>query len=194
MNEEESKLKDKIVLQAVKSVKKDKKIDQVSLLAIANELGVDFSEVTQYYTSIEDIFLHQQKRQWKQTYKKLDKDIKAAKNVGDFKNVFDSFLQDFVDGLSSDADFHLEVCSFLPSCLEFRERNKKQLTKKLKQVIKKGWPGKTSNVLERQTDLCVLSFYGFLDHVVHIPKSERSKILKDFRNMLNLHLQDRLFF
>ena len=74
MNEEESKLKDKIVLQAVKSVKKDKKIDQVSLLAIANELEVDFSEVTQYYTSIEDIFLHQQKRQWKQTYKKLDKD------------------------------------------------------------------------------------------------------------------------
>ena len=96
--------------------------------------------------------------------------------------------------MSSDADLHWEICSFLPICLEFREANKKILASKIKNIIKRGWPGKTNNVLERQTDLVVLSFYGFVDHVVHIPKKEREKILKDFRNMLNLHLQDRLFF
>jgi len=191
---EESQLKDRIVRKAVQSVKRNKKFDQVSLTAIAKELNVNFSEVTKYYESIEDIFLHQQKRNWKDTYKRLDKTIKSAKTVGDFKNVFDKFLQDFVENLSSDADLHWEVCSFLPNCSEFKEKNKKELTKRLKVVIRRGWPGKTLNVLERQTALCVLSFYGFIDHVVHIPKDEREKILKDFRNMLNLHLQDRLFF
>jgi hypothetical protein len=78
--------------------------------------------------------------------------------------------------------------------LEFREDNKKILSGKIKNLIKRGWPGKTPSVLERQTDLFILSFYGFIDHVVHLPVEERKKILKDFRNMLNLHLQDRLFF
>ena len=108
--------------------------------------------------------------------------------------MFDNFFEQFVSDLSSDADLHLEVCNFLPECLKFREKNKKKLARKLKLIIKKGWPGKNLNVLDRQTDLCVLCFYGFVDNIVHIPKSERSKILKDFRNMLNLHLQDRLFF
>ena len=191
---EESQLKDRIVQKAVQSVKKNKKFDQISLLAIAKELNVDFSEVTKYYGSIEDIFLHQQKRNWKDTYKRLNKTIKSAKTVGDFKEVFDTFIQDFVENLGSDSALNWEVCSFLPKCLEFREKNKKELSKRLKQVIRRGWPGKAPNVLDRQTALCVLSFYGFIDHVVHIPRGERSKILKDFRNMLNLHLQDRLFF
>ena len=191
---EERKLKDQIVKKAVQSVRRDRKVDNVSLVVLAKELGVDFSEITKYYKSMEDIFLHQQKKNWKETYKKLNKNVKAAKTVGDFKNVFDSFLEDSINDLSLDADLHLEVCSFLPKCLAFRERNKKELTRKIKNVIKKGWPGKNLNVLDRQTDLCVLSYYGFLDHAVHIPKKERAKILKDFRNMLNLHLQDRLFF
>ena len=64
----------------------------------------------------------------------------------------------------------------LPICLEFREANKKNFSSsKIKNIIKRGWPGKTNNVLERQTDLVVLSFYGFVDHVVHIPKSKREK-------------------
>ena len=46
---EESQLKDRIVQKAVQSVKKNKKFDQISLLAIAKELNVDFSEVTKYY-------------------------------------------------------------------------------------------------------------------------------------------------
>ena len=194
MTDKEIQLKDKIVQQAIKSVRRDKKVDVVSLLSISKELGVEFSEITKYYSSMEDIFSLQQKDNWKTTYKTLDKNIKKAKTPGDFKKVFDVFLEDFVLELGPDADLHWEVCSFIPVCLEFRENNKQVLSKKIKLIIKKGWPGKTANVLDRQTDLVILSFYGFIDHIVHQPKAERPKILRDFRNMLNLHLQDRLFF
>ena len=194
MKNKEKQLKDKIVKQAIQSFRKNKKVDEFSLLSLSKELDVDFLDLTKFYGSMEGIFLDQQKKNWKQTYKSLNKKIKKSKNPGDFKNVFDSFLEDFVSDLGPDADLHWEVCSFIPICLEFREQNKKVLTGKIKTVIKRGWPGKTSNVLDRQTDLVILSFYGFIDHVVHKPKTERAKILKDFRNMLNLHLQDRLFF
>ena len=194
MTSEKTKLKDRIVRQAINSVRKNHKVDEVSLLNISKELGVEFSDITKYFSSMEDIFLEQRKKNWKSTFKSLNKKIKKARTPGDFKNIFDSFLEDYVKDLSSDADLHWEICSFLPICLEFREANKKILASKVKNIIKRGWPGKTNNVLERQTDLVVLSFYGFVDHVVHIPKKEREKILKDFRNMLNLHLQDRLFF
>jgi hypothetical protein len=187
-------LKNKIVKQAISSVRKDHRVDEVSLLSISKELNVDFSEITKYYTSMEDIFLEQQKKNWKSTYKSLNRKIKKAKTPGDFKKVFDTFLEDFVSNLGPDADLNWEVCSFIPVCLQFREANKRVIAGKIKKIIKRGWPGKTDNVLDRQTDLFILSFYGFIDHVVHKPVKERAKILKDFRNMLNLHLQDRLFF
>ena len=194
MSRKEIELKDKIVKQAINSVRKDRKVDVVSLLAISKELNVDFYEVTKYYISMEDIFLEQQKKDWKSTFKMLDKRLKKAKNPGDFKSLFDKFLEDFVSDLGLNADLHWEVCSFIPVCLEFREKSKNRLAVKIRNIIKRGWPGKTDNVLDRQTDLFILSFFGFIDHVVHKPVKEREKILKDFRNMLNLHLQDRLFF
>ena len=194
MNSKDIKLKDKIVKQAISSVRKDHKVDEVSLLAISKELNVDFSEITNYYSSMEDIFLEQQKKNWKSTFKRLDKSVKKAKTPGEFKSLFDNFLEDFVSKLSINADLHWEVCSFIPVCLEFRETNKKKLAAKIRNIIKRGWPGKTDNVLDRQTDLFILSFFGFIDHIVHTPIEERAKILRDFRNMLNLHLQDRLFF
>mgnify|MGYP000229902581 FL=1 len=194
MKNKEIQLKNKIVKQAISSVRKDHRVDEVSLLSISKELNVDFSEITKYYTSMEDIFLEQQKKNWKSTFKMLDKRLKKAKNPGDFKSLFDKFLEDFVSDLGLNADLHWEVCSFIPVCLQFREANKRVIAGKIKNIIKRGWPGKTDNVLDRQTDLFILSFYGFIDHVVHKPVKERAKILKDFRNMLNLHLQDRLFF
>ena len=194
MKNKQIQLKNKIVKQAISSVRKDHKVDEVSLLSISKELNVDFSEITKYYTSMEDIFLEQQKKNWKSTYKSLNRKIKKAKTPGDFKKVFDTFLEDFVSDLGPDADLNWEVCSFIPVCLQFREANKRVIAGKIKNIIKRGWPGKTDNVLDRQTDLFILSFYGFIDHIVHKPVKERAKILKDFRNMLNLHLQDRLFF
>ena len=194
MSSKEIGLKDKIVKQAISSVRRDHKVDVVSLLSISKELNVDFSVITKYYTSMEDIFLVEQKKNWKSTFKSLDKRLKKAKTPGDFKSLFDKFLENFVSELSVNADLHWEVCSFIPVCLEFREANKKKLAVKIRNIIKRGWPGKTDNVLDRQTDLFILSFFGFIDHIVHKPVKERAKIHKDFRNMLNLHLQDRLFF
>ncbi|HIN73716.1 MAG TPA: hypothetical protein EYM94_02875 [Gammaproteobacteria bacterium] len=194
MKNKQIQLKNKIVKQAISSVRKDHRVDEVSLLSISKELNVDFSEITKYYTSMEDIFLEQQKKNWKSIHKSLNRKTKKAKTPGDFKKVFDTFLEDFVSNLGPDADLNWEVCSFIPVCLEFREANKRVIAGKIKNIIKRGWPGKTDNVLDRQTDLFILSFYGFIDHVVHKPVKERAKILKDFRNMLNLHLQDRLFF
>ena len=191
---QETELKHQIVKQAVNSVRKDRKVDEVSLLAISKELNIEFSELTKYFNSMEDLFLDLQKKDWKSTFKLLDKRVKKAKTPGDFKSLFDNFLADFVMNLSPDADIHWEVCSFIPICLEYREINKKKLAVKIRNIIKRGWPGKTDNVLDRQTDLFILSFFGFIDHIVHKPVKEREKILKDFMNMLNLHLQDRLFF
>ena len=119
MTSEKTKLKDRIVRQAINSVRKNHKVDEVSLLTISKELSVEFSEITRYYSSMEDIFLEQQKKNWKSTFKSLNKKIKKAKTPGDFKNIFDSFLEDYVKDLSSDADLQWEVCSFLPICLEF---------------------------------------------------------------------------
>ena len=194
MKNKQIQLKNKIVKQAISSVRKDHRVDEVSLLSISKELNVDFSEITKYYTSMEDIFLEQQKKNWKSIHKSLNRKTKKAKTPGDFKKVFDTFLEDFVSNLGPDADLNWEVCSFIPVCLQFREANKRVIAGKIKNIIKRGWPGKTDNVLDRQTDLFILSFYGFIDHIVHKPVKERAKILKDFRNMLNLHLQDRLFF
>ena len=191
---QETELKHRIVKQAINSVRSNHKIDEISLLAVSKELNIEFSELTKYFNSMEDIFLELQKKDWRLTFKFLDKKIKKAKTPGDYKSLFDDFLADFVSNLSPDADIHWEVCSFIPICLEYRETNKKKLAVKIRNIIKRGWPGKTDNVLDRQTDLFILSFFGFIDHIVHKPVKERQKILKDFRNMLNLHLQDRLFF
>jgi len=194
ITKQKTKLRDRIIKEGIYSVRRLRKIDEIHFLTISKELGIDYSEVTKYYASMEDIFHLQQIKNWKAIHKVLDKKVKEARTPGEFKKIFDDFLEDFVNTLSSDADLHWEACSFLPKCLEFRDINKKILSEKIKNIIKRGWPGKTANVLQRQTDLFILSFYGFIDHVVHLPKEERKKILKDFRNMLNLHLQDRLFF
>ena len=127
MKNKEIQLKNKIVKQAISSVRKDHKVDEVSLLSISKELNVDFSEITKYYTSMEDIFLEQQKKNWKSTFKMLDKRIKKAKNPGDFKSLFDKFLEDFVSDLGLNADLHWDVCSFIPVCLEFREKSKNRV-------------------------------------------------------------------
>jgi hypothetical protein len=78
--------------------------------------------------------------------------------------------------------------------LEERKRAKANYKIKLKIIIKKGWPGKIESVLDRQTDLVLLSLYGFYDYCSRVKIDERREVLIDFKNMLNLHLQDRLFF
>ncbi len=189
-----SKLKDRAVKRAINTLKKDKRVEAINLSAIANELDVSLEDLQTYYSSIEDIFLKAQKRDWDSLHRYWDKQIKKAKTPGDYKNAFEAFFERFVDSLSDDADLMLEMSCYLPACIKYRERNRKKVRKKFLSLIKRGWPGKDDKVLERQTELITIIFYGFVDHVVHIKKIERLKLLRDFRNMINLQLQDRKFF
>ena len=187
-------IRDKILAKTIASLRKDRRVERISIPLIAKELGIEPSEALEYFSSVEDMFLKQQQISWKQAYKDIDRQLKIAKNPGDFKDILDNFYNMYVSNLPDDADLHVELANYLPKCANFRSKNKIVYRKKLLTIIKRGWPGKAPNVLERQTDLVLMCFYGFIEHVAHIPKIERKKIVKDFRNMVNLHLQDRLFF
>ena len=187
-------LKDKVVNRAVNSLRKNKRIEQISFAAIAKELDVSIDDITSFYATTEDIFLQAQKKDWESLHRYWDKQIKKAKTPGDFKNAFEIFFERFVETLSKDADLRFELSCYLPECVKFRDKNRIKVKEKFSKLIKRGWPGKDEKVIQRQSELVTVLFYGFVDHIVHIPKNERSKILSDFRNMLNLHLQDRKFF
>tara|TARA_Y100000385_G_scaffold58609_1_gene56543 strand:+ start:2461 stop:3057 length:597 start_codon:yes stop_codon:yes gene_type:complete len=187
-------LKDKVVNRAVNSLRKNKRIEQISFAAIAEELDVSIDDITSFYATTEDIFLQAQKKDWESLHRYWDKQIKKAKTPGDFKNAFEVFFERFVETLSKDADLRFELSCYLPECVKFRDKNRIKVKEKFTKLIKRGWPGKNEIVIQRQSELVTVLFYGFVDHIVHIPKNERSKILSDFRNMLNLHLQDRKFF
>ena len=194
MSKPTSNLKDKVVNKAVNSLRKSKRIEQISFASIAVELDVGIDEITSFYSTTEDIFLQAQKKDWESLHRYWDKQIKKAKTPGDFKRAFEIFFERFVETLSKDADLRFELSCYLPECVKYRDKNRIKVKEKFSKLIKKGWPGKDEKVIQRQSELVTVLFYGFIDHIVHIPKNERSKILSDFRNMLNLHLQDRKFF
>ena len=194
MSKPTSNLKDKVVNKAVNSLRKSKRIEQISFASIAVELDVGIDEITSFYSTTEDIFLQAQKKDWESLHRYWDKKIKKAKTPGDFKRAFEIFFERFVETLSKDADLRFELSCYLPECVKYRDKNRIKVKEKFSKLIKRGWPGKDEKVIKRQSELVTVLFYGFIDHIVHIPKNERSKILSDFRNMLNLHLQDRKFF
>ena len=194
MKKSTTNLKDKVVSKAVSSLRKNKRIEQISFAAIAKELDVGINEITSFYSTTEDIFLQAQKKDWESLHRYWDKQIKKAKTPGDFKRAFEIFFERFLETLSKDADLRFELSCYLPECVKFRDKNRIKVKEKFTKLIKRGWPGKDEKVIQRQSELVTVLFYGFIDHIVHIPKNERSKILNDFRNMLNLHLQDRKFF
>ena len=194
MSKPTSNLKDKVVNKAVNSLRKSKRIEQISFASIASELDVGIDEITSFYSTTEDIFLQAQKKDWESLHRYWDKQIKKAKTPGDFKRAFEIFFERFVETLSKDADLRFELSCYLPECVKYRDKNRIKVKEKFSKLIKRGWPGKDEKVIQRQSELVTVLFYGFIDHIVHIPKNERSKILSDFRNMLNLHLQDRKFF
>ena len=194
MSKPTNNLKDKVVNKAVNSLRKSKRIEQISFASIAVELDVGIDEITSFYSTTEDIFLQAQKKDWESLHRYWDKQIKNAKTPGDFKRAFEIFFERFVETLSKDADLRFELSCYLPECVKYRDKNRIKVKEKFSKLIKRGWPGKDEKVIKRQSELVTVLFYGFIDHIVHIPENERSKILSDFRNMLNLHLQDRKFF
>ena len=162
--------------------------------SLSREVGVSDNEFFEYFSSREEILVAQQERLWKSQFTKINKKIKKAKTPADFKVAFKSFFDTFVDSLRLNDHIQFEVFSFVPACLDYRTKIKIKLKRLFIKLIKRGWPGKSNEVIIRQSDLILLTLFGFVDHVVHISVSERKKILRDYKNMLNLHLQDRLFF
>ena len=187
------RLRKRIIDQAIKDLVKGG-LTSLTMPLLAKEVKVTDEEIAEYFTSREEVLVAQQERLWKSQFSKTDKLIKKAKTPADYKEIFEAYFDNLVESLDENVHIQFEVFSFVPACLQYRAKAKIRLKKYFLKLIKKGWPGKTPEVLDRQTDLILLTFYGFIDYIVHISVSERKKILKDYKNMLNLHLQDRLFF
>jgi hypothetical protein len=184
-----------IIQKSMNSIRKmDKTVHTISFSRLADEMEMPLKELTDIFLDVEDMFLNEQKRVTRKMEEFLEKGIKDCKTPNDAKDLMESSLLKMIDILPDHSDLVYSAIFYLPKCLAERDRTKKYYRQKLRIIIKKGWPGKIDSVLERQTDLVLLSLYGFLDYCVKVNKTERKEVLKDFTNMINLHLQDRLFF
>ena len=185
----------RIIEKTFESIKKDNKgLANVSLLRVAEELSMPYEELTSFFLTIEDIYFNEQERSNRKIAEFLEKGLSEVKTANDAKYLFEEIIRLFVQDLPEYADVVWAATPFLPKCLEEKIRMKTYLKKNFKRIIKKGWPGKIESVLDRQTDLVILSFYGLYEYCARTKKKDRKAILEDFINMLNLHLQDRLFF
>ena len=185
----------RIIEKTFEAIKRDNKgIANISLLRVAEELSMPHEELTSFFLTLEDIYFNEQTRSNIKIEKYLESGLTEAKTANDAKSLFENTIRLFVMELPEYADVVWAATPFLPKCLEERNRMKAYLKKTFKRIIKKGWPGKIESVLDRQTDLVVLSFYGLYEYCAKTKKKDRKAILEDFINMLNLHLQDRLFF
>ena len=184
-----------IIQRSMNSIRKmDKTVHTISFSRLADEMEMPLKELTDIFLDVEDMFLNEQKRVTRKMEEFLEKGIKDCKTPNDAKDLMESSLLKMIDILPDHSDLVYSAIFYLPKCLAERDRTKKYYRQKIRIIIKKGWPGKIDSVLERQTDLVLLSLYGFLDYCVKVNKTERKEVLKDFTNMINLHLQDRLFF
>ena len=185
----------RIIEKTFEAIKRDNKgVANISLLRVAEELSMPYEELTSFFLTLEDIYFNEQTRSNIKIEKYLESGLTEAKTANDAKSLFENTIRLFVMELPEYADVVWAATPFLPKCLEERNRMKAYLKKTFKRIIKKGWPGKIESVLDRQTDLVVLSFYGLYEYCAKSKKKDRQAILDDFINMLNLHLQDRLFF
>ena len=184
-----------IIQKSMNSIRKmDKTVHTISFSRLADEMEMPLKELTDIFLDVEDMFLNEQKRVTRKIEEFLEKGIKDCKTPNDAKDLMENSLLKMIDLLPDHSDLVYSAIFYLPKCLAERDRTKKYYRQKIRIIIKKGWPGKIDSVLERQTDLVLLSLYGFLDYCVKVNKKERKEVLKDFTNMINLHLQDRLFF
>ena len=185
----------RIIEKTFEAIKRDEKgLANTSLLRVAEELSMPFEELTSFFLTVEDIYLNEQQRINKKIERVLESGLSKANTANDAKDLFENSIRMFVENLPEYADVMWSASFYLPKCLKERNKAKVYYKKTYKKIIKKGWPGKIESVLDRQTDLCILSFYGLYEYCAKANKKERKYILDDFINMLNLHLQDRLFF
>ena len=185
----------KIIQKSMNSIRKmDKTVHTISFSRLANEIEMPLNELTDIFLDVEDMFLNEQKRVTRKMTELVEKGLKDCSTPYDAKELLESSTFKLIELLPDYSDLVYSAIFYLPKCLAERERTKRYYRQALRKIIKKGWPGKIESVLDRQTDLVLLSLYGYMDYVIRANKSERKEIQKDFINMINLHLQDRLFF
>ena len=185
----------RIIQKSMETIRKsDKTLHTISFPRLAQELNMPLEELTSFFINVEDLFLNEQKRVNRKMEKILDDGIQNAKTANQAKELLESATLKLVELLPDHSDLVFSASFYLPKCIEERARAKKYYKQAFRKIIKRGWPGKIDTVLERQTELVLLSVYGFYEYCAKVSQKERKDIHKDFTNMINLHLQDRLFF
>jgi hypothetical protein len=185
----------KIIQKSMETIRKsDRTLHTISFPRLAQELNMPLEELTSFFLNVEDLFLNEQKRVNRKMEKFLDEGIQNAKTANQAKELLESATLKLIDLLPDHSDLVFSASFYLPQCIEERARAKKYYKQAFRKIIKKGWPGKIDSVLDRQTELVLLSLYGFYEYCAKVSQKERIDIQKDFTNMINLHLQDRLFF
>ena len=185
----------RVIQKSMDSIRRiDKTVHTISFSRLANEIEMPLNELTDIFLDVEDMFLNEQKRVTRKMVELVDEGLKDCNTPNDAKELLESSTLKLIELLPDYSDLVYSAIFYLPKCLAERERTKRYYRQALRKIIKKGWPGKIESVLERQTDLVLLSLYGYMDYVIRANKNERKEIQKDFINMINLHLQDRLFF
>ena len=185
----------RIIQKSMETIRKsDKTLHTISFPRLAQELNMPLEELTSFFMNVEDLFLNEQKRVNRKMEKFLDEGIQNAKTANQAKELLETATLKLIDLLPDHSDLVFSASFYLPQCIEERARAKKYYKQAFRKIIKKGWPGKIDSVLDRQTELVLLSVYGFYEYCAKVSDKERKAIHKDFTNMINLHLQDRLFF
>ena len=185
----------RVIQKSMDSIRRiDKTVHTISFSRLANEIKMPLNELTDIFLDVEDMFLNEQKRVTRKMVELVDEGLKDCNTPNDAKELLESSTLKLIELLPDYSDLVYSAIFYLPKCLAERERTKRYYRQALRKIIKKGWPGKIESVLERQTDLVLLSLYGYMEYIIRANKSERKEIQKDFINMINLHLQDRLFF
>ena len=185
----------KIIQKSMETIRKsDRTLHTISFPRLAQELNMPLEELTSFFLNVEDLFLNEQKRVNRKMEKFIDAGIQNAKTASQAKELLESATLKLAELLPDHSDLVFSASFYLPQCIEERVRAKKYYKQAFRKIIKKGWPGKIDSVLDRQTELVLLSVYGFYEYCAKVSHKERKAIHKDFTNMINLHLQDRLFF
>ena len=185
----------KIIQKSMNSIRKmDKTVHTISFSRLADEMKIPLNELTDIFLDLEDMFLNEQKRVTRKMTELVEEGLRDCHTPNDAKELLESSTLKLIELLPDYSDLVYSAVFYLPKCLAESERTKKYYRQSLRKIIKKGWPGKIESVLDRQTDLVLLSLYGYMEYLVTANTRERKEIQKDFINMINLHLQDRLFF
>ena len=185
----------RVIQKSMDSIRRiDKTVHTISFSRLANEIEMPLNVLTDIFLDVEDMFLNEQKRVTRKMLELVDEGLKDCNTPNDAKELLENSTLKLIKLLPDYSDLVYSAIFYLPKCLAERERTKRYYRQALRKIIKKGWPGKIESVLDRQTDLVLLSLYGYMEYIIRANKSERKEIQKDFINMINLHLQDRLFF